>query len=116
MADFEHKPDRRPGAASITATDVPTAGVPIYEDLLDHDPRWALSEGSRHFEEKSAVFAALHKVAHRLNDLGIPYAIVGGMALFRHGLRRFTEDVDILVTREDLRRIHDRLVGLGYLP
>jgi hypothetical protein len=88
----------------------------IYEDLLTRDPRWALSEGSRHFEENSAVFQALYKVTQRLKSLGISYAVVGGMALFRHGLRRFTEDVDILVTKEDLRKIHEKLEGLGYLP
>ena len=38
------------------------------------------------------------------------------MALFRHGLRRFTEDVDILVTKGDLKVIHEKLEGLGYLP
>lgn len=38
------------------------------------------------------------------------------MALFQHGLRRFTEDVDILVTRGDLKKIHEELEGLGYLP
>jgi hypothetical protein len=75
-----------------------------------------LSEGSRHFEEDSAVFKALHRVAHRLNSLKVPYAVVGGMALFRHGLRRFTEDVDILVTKDGLKTIHDELEGLGYLP
>ncbi len=75
-----------------------------------------MSEGSRHFEEDSAVAKALRKIARRLNDLGIDYAIVGGMALFQHGFRRFTEDVDILVTKEDLRTIHAKLEGLGYLP
>ncbi|MCO6456781.1 MAG: nucleotidyltransferase family protein [Pirellulaceae bacterium] len=75
-----------------------------------------MSEGSRHFEERSAVFAALHRITARLKELGIPYAVVGGMALFRHGLRRFTEDVDILVTKEDLKTIHEKLTGLGYLP
>lgn len=75
-----------------------------------------MSEGSRHFEENSAVFRALHKITRRLQTLDIPYVIVGGMALFRHGLRRFTEDVDILVTPGDLRTIHDKLEGLGYLP
>ena len=87
-----------------------------YEEQLDRDPRWALSEGSRHFEENSAVFQALHKITKRLHDLGVPYAVVGGMALFQHGLRRFTEDVDILVTKEGLKTIHDELDGLGYLP
>src|SRR6185437_12999138 len=46
----------------------------------------------------------------------IPYAVAGAMAFFGHGFRRFTEDVDILVTREGLRTIHDRLEGLGYVP
>ncbi len=94
----------------------PTPHIPIYEELLNRDPRWALSEGSRHFEESSAVFAALHKITSRLKELGIPYTVVGGMALFRHGLRRFTEDVDLLVRRDDLKVIHDNLRGLGYLP
>jgi hypothetical protein len=100
--------DGSPGAVGVISPD--------YRERLDRDPRWALSEGSRHFEEKSAVFVALRKIAHRLEDLGIPYAIVGGMALFKHGLRRFTEDVDILVTKEDLKKIHESLEGLGYLP
>jgi hypothetical protein len=74
-----------------------------------------LSEGSRHFEGKSAVQAALRKIARRLNESGVPYAVVGGMALFSHGSRRFTEDVDILVTKAGLREIHERLDGLGYV-
>ncbi|MDQ2732666.1 MAG: nucleotidyltransferase family protein [Armatimonadota bacterium] len=87
-----------------------------YEKLLDLDPRWALSEGSRHFEGDSAVFNALHNIAQRLEELSIPYAVIGGMALFHHGFRRFTEDVDILVTKDNLKIIHERLEGLGYLP
>lgn len=88
----------------------------VYEQALDQDRRWALGEGSRHFEGKSAVQDTLFKVARRLNELSIPYAVAGGMALFRHGFRRFTEDVDILVTREGLKVIHERLEGLGYVP
>lgn len=87
-----------------------------YDEALDKDPRWALSEGSRHFEGKSAVFDALHKIVKRLDELKIPYAIVGGIALFHHGVRRFTEDVDILVTKEHLKTIHHELAGRGYLP
>ncbi len=58
----------------------------------------------------------LRRVAQRLDAIGVPYAISGGMALFQHGYRRFTEDVDVLVTREGLARIHESMVGLGYLP
>ncbi len=93
----------------------PTPGLVSYEQLLDADAWWALNQGSRHFEEDSAVFHALRNIAQRLKALDIPYAVVGGMALFHYGLRRFTEDVDILVTRADLITIHDKLEGLGYV-
>jgi hypothetical protein len=68
-----------------------------------------------HFNETGSVHRSLIKVARRLQEIGIDYAVAGGMALFRHGYRRFTEDIDILVNREGLQLIHDRLEGLGYL-
>ncbi len=37
------------------------------------------------------------------------------MALYLHGFRRFTDDVDILVTRESINRIIEKLVRLGYV-
>src|SRR5437762_8029204 len=86
-----------------------------YEQRLDRDFDWALLEGSMHFEEKSAVHQAMRKIARRLDELGIPYAVVGGLALFAHGFRRFTEDVDILVTRESAERIMSELEGRGYV-
>src|SRR4051794_443408 len=87
-----------------------------YEERLQADPRWALMEGSMHFERESEVQKTLIGIGRRLEQLGIPYAVAGGMALFFHGYRRFTEDVDLLVTRDSLRLIHERLEGLGYLP
>jgi hypothetical protein len=86
-----------------------------YEDLLDRQPQWALVEGSMHFEEKSAVYQSLRAIAARLDELQVPYAIAGGLALFAHGFRRFTEDVDVLVTREALLTIHEQLEGRGYV-
>jgi hypothetical protein len=88
----------------------------VYEDRLNHDVGWALREGSMHFEEQSAVHKTLSRITQRLAGLGIPYALVGGMALFFHGYRRFTEDVDLLVTREGLQEVHRQLEGLGYVP
>src|SRR5438552_741865 len=87
-----------------------------YEELLNRDVDWALREGSMHFEEESAVHRTLKRITRRLDQLGIPYAIAGGMAMFFHGYRRFTDDVDILVTAEGLKEIHRQLDGLGYLP
>lgn len=75
-----------------------------------------MSEGSRHFEEKGAVQESLRRIARRLHELGIPYAVAGGMAHFMHGYRRFTEYVDVLVTRESLTLIHEKLEVLGYIP
>jgi hypothetical protein len=87
-----------------------------YEEQLSRDWSWAMSEGGRHFEEDNAVFKSLRRITRKLNELNIPYAVVGGMALFHHGFRRFTEDVDLLVTTEDLKKIHTLLEGRGWLP
>jgi hypothetical protein len=86
-----------------------------YEDKLASDLDWALREGSLHFEEKNAVHRTLRQITKRLTDLGIAHAVVGGMAMFAHGFRRFTEDVDLLVTRESMDRILEALEGLGYI-
>lgn len=46
----------------------------------------------------------------------IPFGLIGGLALRHYGYTRFTEDVDILTTRDGLDRIHETLVGRGLLP
>lgn len=75
-----------------------------------------MEEGSLFFAGKNAVHLSLRKIAKRLDELGIPYAVAGGMALYLHGFRRFTDDVDILVTRESRKEIQRRLSGLGFVP
>ncbi len=85
-----------------------------YEDRLSANLEWALTEGSIFFEDRGAVQTALRRIAKRLDELAIPYAVAGGMALFAHGVRRFTEDVDILLTPESLKRVHEELEGRGY--
>ena len=81
-------------------------GVVPYEDQLARDLEWALVEGSLHFENRSRVHQALIRITQCLTERGIPYAVVGGMALFAHGFRRFTEDVNFLVGLAELKRIH----------
>jgi hypothetical protein len=111
--------DRAPSAGRPAPLDdgsVRHAAPAVYERLLNEDRGWALSEGSRHFEGKGAVQETLRKIAARLDELGVPYAIAEDMALFTHGFRRFTEDVDILVTPEGLKSAHVQLEGRGYLP
>jgi len=74
-----------------------------------------MTEASIFFEGRGEVYATLRRISARLTDLKIPYAVVGGLAIFHHGVRRFTEDVDLLVTREGLAEIHRTLEGLGYV-
>ena len=87
-----------------------------YEEKLNRDTEWALEEGGMHFERRSEVHETLQRLTKTLNELGIDYAVAGAMAMFLHGFRRFTEDVDVLVTRDGLQRIHEALAGRGYLP
>jgi hypothetical protein len=86
-----------------------------YEEKLNRDTAWALEEGGMFFERRSAVHETLQRLAKSLEELDIDYAIAGAMAMFLHGFRRFTEDVDVLVTREGLQKIHDSLEGRGYV-
>lgn len=85
-----------------------------YEQLLNEDFGWALREGGMHLEGQGGVHTTLRRLAERLDGLGVDYAIAGGMALFFHGHRRFTEDVDVLVTPDGLETIHAELDGRGY--
>jgi hypothetical protein len=67
-----------------------------YESHLNGDLNWALLEGSMHFEGNSTIHRTQRRLATRLDAVfsdygGVDYAIVGGMALFFHGSRRFTE-------------------------
>lgn len=92
-----------------------TNDVITYKSRLDQDFTWALEQGGRHFRERSEVHFALHRVCQRLSELAVPFCIVGDLAMFKHGYRRFTEVVELLVTRTDLVWLHEQLVGSGYV-
>jgi hypothetical protein len=76
----------------------------------------ALKEAAKFFMGTDPVHQALRSIAARLNQLQIGYAIAGGMALVAHGYERTTQDVDILLTAEDLAKARSQLEGLGYVP
>lgn len=58
---------------------------------------------------------AARKVADYLAKLGIPYVVVGGLAVAAHGYKRATVDVDLLLTAEGLQRFKDRWLGAGWV-
>ena len=61
------------------------------------------------------VYKALLKVCAALDADGIPYAVVGAMALNTYGYRRVTTDVDLLLTGEGLAAFKARHLGLGWV-
>lgn len=63
----------------------------------------------------SDVHIALDRVTGKLAELGIPYAICGGMAVNAHGHQRATVDVDLLLTADGLARFKQHALGLGWL-
>lgn len=106
-----------PATDTSAATPANLAALSLtYEQRLSRDEEWAMTDASRFFDERGSVHQTLREISSRLEQLGIPYAVCGGMALFHYGFRRFTEDVDLLVTSEGLRKIHDELEGRGFLP
>ncbi len=65
--------------------------------------------------KKGIVFETMRRLAKQLEDEGIAYAVIGGMALAAHGYMRMTLDVDVLLTPEGLARFREKLVGRGYV-
>jgi hypothetical protein len=63
----------------------------------------------------SQVHKTASVLAERLNADQIDYAIAGALALNAHGVQRMTEDVDVLISRKDLRRFKKHWLGRGYI-
>ncbi len=87
-----------------------------FEDIMRRGGTGAIQEASRFFMGTDPVHQTLQSIGQRLSELGVPYAIVGGMALVAHGYERTTVDVDILLTPEGFDLARRSLDGLGYLP
>jgi len=75
-----------------------------------------LKRASEFFMGGGEVQKTLSRLAERLDAESIDYALAGALALGRHGLVRFTQDVDVLLTPEGLEKFRQRLVGRGYVP
>jgi hypothetical protein len=73
-----------------------------------------LKEIDMFFEKRDPVYQTMRRLAKELEKAGIPYAIMGAMAVNVHGARRTTDDVDILLTREGLERFRQKFVGKKY--
>lgn len=77
---------------------------------------WAAAEdATRFFMGDADVQRAARKLARVLEEAGIPYAIVGALALNEAGYRRVTVDVDVLLTRAGLSALKEAALGRGYV-
>ena len=76
----------------------------------------AYEEGRRYFMGSGNVNKTLKRLASDLKSHNIDYVVIGAVALLAHGYPRFTEDVDLVMTREGLEKFHRELIGLDYAP
>lgn len=79
-------------------------------------PTDAYEEGLRFFRGVGLMNETLRKLAQDLDTREISYSVIGAVALNQHGYARFTQDIDLLMTREGLERFQAELVGRGYRP
>src|ERR1700732_4131961 len=75
-----------------------------------------LKEIGRFFQKRSPQHQTMRRLARRLEKTGIPYAIMGAMAVNAHGAVRTTDDVDVLLTAEGLKLFRQTFVGATYEP
>jgi hypothetical protein len=73
-----------------------------------------LKEIDMFFQRRDPVHQTMRRTAKLLEKAGIPYAIVGGMALNAHRYRRTTGDVNFLLSAEGFEEFRTRFVGTKY--
>ena len=74
------------------------------------------AEAQRYFMGEGRLNNALAQLVSDLGEHRIDYVVIGAIALMAHGYPRFTEDIDIILTPDDLEKFHRELIGLGYAP
>ena len=95
-------------------------GVLTFEQFL----RTAAAKGeaiNTLFEERLFdLVGVLHKIAHVLSEAGVPYELIGGLAVLVHveeanpELTALTRDVDLMIRREDLESIKAAAASHGF--
>ncbi len=86
-----------------------------YEHRLARSFDFVIKEAEQLYRGEGRLRKTYDRLTKRLEALGISYGVVGGYALIVHGVRRFTEDIDMLVSADGLDRLHKQLIGLGYV-
>lgn len=72
------------------------------------------AEGQRYFMREGKLNNALARLVADLDEHEIDYVAIGAIALMAYGYPRFTEDINLILTREGLDEFHREPIGLGY--
>jgi len=64
----------------------------------------AYDEACQYFAGRGSVNITLEQLVADLKSHDIDYVVIGGVALFAHGYRRVTNNIDIVLTAEGLSR------------
>jgi hypothetical protein len=73
-----------------------------------------LKEISRFFQGRDQVHKSMRRLAKRLVRANIPYAIIGGMAVYMHGHRQATGNVNVLLTADGFNDFRARFIPGKY--
>lgn len=84
-----------------------------FEEILQ-SPTATYEEGLRFFRGEGLMNQTLKQLVADLEAAEIDYCIIGAVALNQHGYRRFTEDIDVLLSAQGLEQFRRDLVGRGY--
>ncbi len=94
---------------------MPDSGTLDFQEILSR-PTSAYEEGLRFFRGEGLMNDTLRQLARDLDTRNIAYSVIGAVALNQHGYQRFTQDIDVLMTREGLNRFTEQLIGREYRP
>jgi hypothetical protein len=75
----------------------------------------AVDFASRFHIGDSRLQRALERWVATLEELKVPYAVVGALALAEYGYLRATSDIGVLLSSEGLERVKAHVLGRGYL-
>ena len=90
--------------------------TPPASDVVSRSVHDVYAEGLRYFMGQGDLHGTLAQLSSDLDREGIDYMVIGAVALLAYGYPRFTEDIDLVLTKEGLEAFHQNLIGVGYLP
>ena len=78
-----------------------------YEEQLSKSFDHLLAEADDYFLETGKLHSTLAELTRRLDEAGIPYAVLDAIALARYGYQRMTVDIDLLLSPNGLARFQE---------